>query len=152
MSGFYLFLSSADSTRYHPTNTFYDFIVELGREYDLREEQNFRRDKWSMALVEISLESDGLIQRLPEDVIVLCDLASPSFIQGTERSVLSLIQSMSDKQFASLHHPYYIGVNKLCFSRLRIELVGRSLKPLDLSKNWPESSARLTCIIHFQKE
>ena len=155
MAGFYLFVSSEDSKQYHTDNTYHDFIVELGRFYDLNEQVNRRgRGQWSAALVEIKLESisGSDIPALKEPVYILCDILSPSFIKGTERSILRPIGVNQGGQFESLYQPFYIQLNSLCFSRLKIAIVDQNLQSLSEDKGWPIGSDwKLSCILHFQK-
>lgn len=152
MAGFYLFVSSTDSVDLYPANTFDNFIVDLGRTYDLTEYCGWR-EKWNMALVEAALHTnEGESQHFPQDIIVTCDLASPSFIYGTERCILRPIVGGEFSHSASLYQSYYIGLSQLRFHKLRIELKDRNLSPLDLSQfKGRGKQNRLSCTIHFQR-
>ena len=155
MSGFYLFVSSNDSVQYHKDNNYHDFIVELDREYDLRSAQTFRnRSQWCVALVEISLENmqNNISPRIKDDVLVLCDLIRPSYIKSTERRILRPISSNSSGRIASLFQPYYIELDTLTFSNIRITLLDKQLKKLSSLDGWPdEKTFSLSCTLHFQK-
>ena len=147
MAGFYLFVSSIDSLDLHPSNTVHDFVVELGRNYELT---CSRREKWCMALLEVRLDQGDVTQPILENTVITCDLAQPSYIQGTEQCILRSIDPSEGTQTASLYQPYYIGMKQCSFSRLRIRLLTRDLQ----TPRWAEQqteSARLTCIIHIQK-
>lgn len=152
MAGFYLFVSSVDSIDLYPSNTFDNFIVDLGRTYDLTEYCGWR-EKWNMALVEVALHNDeGESQHFPQDIIVTCDLASPSFIYGTEGCILRPIDASDSSHSASLYQTYYIGLSQLRFHKLRIELKERNLSSLDLTKFIERGKHyRLSCTIHFQR-
>ena len=159
MSGFYLFISSKDSIKYHPDNKWDDFMVELTREYDLSIDTSrglglVSRAGWCMSLVDISLESDGLNHPLPQDIIVLSDLAMPSFYLGTEIGILRMVHTGSQSQSLSLHQPYYIGLSRPVFRSFRVCLVDKNLKPLKgdiFSEEEPAPAKHLKCTLHFQQ-
>ena len=152
MTGFYLFVSSEDSVHFHQNNKFHDFIVELGRQYDLNEAGYLRnRNRWSVALVEVKLEDITGFEdpTLLEEVLILCDLVSTSYIKNTERRVLRLLGLTGSGQLASTYQPYYIALNRTAFSNLSIQLVDKDLEPLSgslIHKPW-----KLSCTLHFQK-
>lgn len=149
MSGFYLFLSSTDTAYLHSSNTFYNFVVELGRTYDLTECDAWG-SYWSVALVDIALESGGVTHPFPQDFVVICDLVLPSYTYGAEACLLRAIESSANTHSASLHQTYYIAVKQPRFSKLKIELRNKDLSPIDLNKSWGENS-RLLCSLHFQR-
>lgn len=149
MNGFYLFLSSTDSEYLHSTNTFYSFVVDLGRSYDLDLCSDWG-ERWSMALVDIALEKDGVSQPFPHDFVLICDLVLPSYTYGTEACILRALEGSASTHSQSLHQTYYVSLKQTRFSQLRIELRNKDLSHLDLSKGWTEGS-RLTCSIHFSK-
>ena len=155
MAGFYLFVSSKDSDQFHPDNKYFDFIVELGREYDLSDSGYAKtRNRWSVALVEIKLEDINSSDppTLPEEVFILCDLILPSFIQGTERNILRSVGITGSGQLISTHQPYYITLNRLSFARLKISLLDKDLQRLTEKNGWPiKEDWKLTCTLHFQK-
>ena len=148
---FYVFLSSADSADRFPANTYDNFIVELDKEVRLEEHAGLGfSQRWTVALTDLTLQatsSELLI--LPEGVIVGCDLIDPSYINGTEYSLLRTLPA-SDEICVSLHLPYYIGVNKLNFRRIRIELKDSQLGRLSAAKGWAEK-AIVKCTLHFQR-
>ena len=152
MTGFYLFISSDDSNSIHQNNKYHDFIVELGRQYDLNEASYLRsRNRWSVALVEIKLEDLAGFESpaLPGEVLILCDLVSTSYIKNTERRVLRLLGLTGSGQLASTYQPYYIALNRTTFSNLKIQLVDKDLHPLTgslVNQPW-----KLSCTLHFQK-
>lgn len=151
MSGFYLFVGSDDSSNLHDTNSFSDFVVELGRTYDLTQHCSWR-ETWNMALVEISLLNGSKRRNLPSDVIVTCDLVMPSYIYGTESCILrSIAANASNQQTASLHTSYYIGLKQLSFTRLRIGLRDHNLNPIDLKEGDWGVDPTTRCTIHFQR-
>ena len=146
---FYLFLSSADSADRFPNNCFDRFIVELDKEINLEEHGGMGfTQTWTVALTELSLDpiSAGL-QTMPEAVIIGCDLVAPSFINGTQHSLLRTLPA-STEITASLQLPYYMTVSKLRFSRLRIELRDSKLCRLLTANGW-HSKCVLKCTLHF---
>lgn len=155
MTGFYLFVSSTDSSHYHDKNSYYDFIVELGRLYDLSDSAHLRsRNRWSMALVEVKLEDMAGLESpiLPEEVLILCDLIQPSYIRGSERRILRQLGISGFGQLVSTYQPYYISLNQSKFSRLEIQLVDKDLIPISQRRDWPLTKTwKLSCTFHFQK-
>ena len=155
MSDFYLFISSKDSLQFHKDNCYHDFIVELGREYDVTPSQLFRsRSNWSVALVEIKLESDvgEPSPQIKDDLLVVCNVVSPSFIKGTERRILRPLPVGKSGQLLSLAQAYYMSLSTTCFSRLHITLLDKDLNKLKAEEGWPEEAEHtLSCTLHFQK-
>ena len=158
MSGFYLFLSSKDSTKYHPNNKWNRFVCELGRTYDLQASNSrglgrLNTGNWCLALVDISIESPSKEYEMPDNVIVCCNLATCSYILGTEREILRIVRSGDTVHSASLHQTYYIGLNRLSFNSVTIQLLGKDLKPLPLDLyNWSsDPEVCVTCSLHFQQ-
>ena len=155
MTGFYLFVSNKDSENFHPDNRHHDFIVELGRQYDLSDSGYVKsRIRWSVALVEIKIEDikGGELPKLPEEVLLLCDLISPSFIKGTERNILRSVGITGSGHLVSTLKPYYIALNRLNFTRLKLHLVDKNLQRLTEKNGWPVNQDwKVTCTLHFQK-
>ena len=155
MTGFYLFVSSIDSSHYHENNTYYDFIVELGRPYDLSESSHLRsRNRWNVALVEAKLEDVAGLETpfIPEEVLICCDLVQPSYIRGSERKVLRQLGLTGSGQIVSTYQPYYISLATQKFARLEVHLLDRDLKPVSHRKDWPLSQTwKLSCTLHFQR-
>ena len=149
MSGFYLFVSSVDSLDNRPNNKPYDFIVELGRSYTL-ESCGGWRGVWCVALLEVRLSTSQGEQSIPEEAFVLCDIAHSSFVRGTEQPVLRLLEAGENGHSSSLFQPYYIGLNRLTFSSLHIQLKNRDLEELKWSGDLNSDSV-LSCTLHFQR-
>lgn len=146
---FYVFLSSKDSIDRFPNNTFDDFIVDLDTSINLEEPGGLGFNlTWTVALTELSLDTlTATEQILPQSVSVVCDLAVPSYINSTQRSVLRVLPATGEFS-SSLHLPYYIAVSKLRFSRVRIQLQDSKFDKLQLSSGWKAKSV-LKCTLHF---
>ena len=158
MTGFYLFVSSEDSKTYHTDNTYHDFVVELGRTYDLDENSYIKnRSKWSMALVEIKLEAKSGNEpvdqpELKDEVLIICDLVTTSYVKGTEARVLRPLGLNDKALFATISQAYYIELNRLNFSRFKITILDKNLNKLSKKNGWPiEAEWKLSCTLHFQK-
>lgn len=150
MSGFYLFLSSEDSSRTYPNNGYTDFIVEFDRQIILEDNCGLGwKQEWSFALADISIDFLNSSGTIPEPVVVICDLAIPSYIKATEAGVLRTIVGSAETGL-SLYNTYYIGVNKASFNRIRIQLKSQSLEALNTKLGWPSESV-LKCTLHFQR-
>ena len=95
--------------------------------------------KWTVALTELTLSpiSDDQ-EALPESVIVGCDLAEPSYINGTGNSLLHTLAAAKEIT-ASLYQPYYMDVSKLHFRQIQITLKDSKLGRLSAAKGWTES-------------
>jgi hypothetical protein len=150
MSGFYLFLSSEDSVHVHKNNNFADFITEFDREIVLEEICGLGwRQQWSFALTDISIDYlPDLEHKPPESVIVLCDLAVPSYINNSQVGVIRTLNSTSEVA-GSLYQCYYIATNKARFNNIRIQLKNTNLEALDRAL-WVGVKS-LKCILHFQR-
>lgn len=156
MTGFYLFVSSEDSKTFHSENKYHDFIVELGRVYDLSDSSYIKsRARWSMALVEIKLDTIEESQPRPaltDEVLVICDLVTTSYVKGTEARVLRPLGLNEDSLFATISQAYYIELNRLNFSRFKITILDRDLNKLSKKNGWPvDAKWKLSCSLHFQK-
>lgn len=158
MTGFYLFVSSEDSKAYHAENCYHEFIVELGRTYDLSDNSYIKsRGQWCMALVEIKLENlesdeSSLSPELKDEVLIICDLVTVSYVKGTEARVLRPLGLNERSLFATISQAYYIELSRLTFSRLKISIFDRDLNKLAKKNGWPtEEKWKLSCTLHFQK-
>lgn len=150
MSGFYMFLSSEDSVNLFPNNTFSDFWTEFDHEIVLDEQCGYGlRQQWSFALTEVFIDFLPDQQTLPEPVVILCDLCSQSYLNGSQVQVLRTLSGAGEVG-TSLGLTHYIGVNKLRFNKIRIQVVTRDLKPLSVTSGWP-SKGVLRCTLHFSK-
>ena len=146
---FYVFLSSSDSLDVYPGNTYDNFIVELDKEVRLEEHTGLAfSQRWTVALTELTLSpiSDDQ-QDLPESIVVGSDLAEPSYINGTGYALLRTLAATKEIT-ASLYQPYYMGVSKLHFRRIRITLKNSELGRLTVAKGWPEKAV-VKCTLHF---
>lgn len=153
MTGFCLFLSSDDSKHMYPSNTFHDFTVEFDRQIELEQWSALGwKRQWTFALTDISIDHLNVRQTIPESVVVLCDLAEPSYINSTQASVIRTLDKSGEVSIAaSLHNIFYVGVNKVSFNKLRICLRNRQLEALTIGKGW-EIESELKCTLHFQRE
>lgn len=151
MSGFYVFVSSIDSVRDRPRNRVDDFIVDLGRSYTLDSCGGWR-GVWCMALVEVRLTTSQGEESIPSEVFMLCDLAQSSYVRGTEQPVLRLLEAgdNNNTHSTSLFQPYYIGLKRVTFSSLRIQLKNKNLDEVQWARNL-DSKSVLSCTIHFQR-
>ena len=156
---FYVFLSSDDSLALYPSNQFHDYITELPREIRLEECAAFGfKRKWRVALTELTLtpgaeagdkRDDPILTTIAEPIVVFADIAAPSIIKGREIQILRTFNSAVDA-VTSLHMPYYVGVSKNNFRRIRIKFYSRELEAIDL-KLWPTEIVS-RCILHFTVE
>ena len=148
--GFYLYLSSKDSENIYKSNNYKDFYVEFDHQIVLEQSCGFGFERqWQVALTELSIDFLNTDQTLPEGVVVLTELCEPSYINGTQLSILRTIASSAETN-ASLYNTYYVGVVVSSFNRIRIQLKNRDLKELQLEKGWPQNAV-LQCTLHFIK-
>lgn len=156
--GFYLFLSSTDSSNIYPHNSYKDFWIEFDHTIELEQSCGFGfSQQWRVALTELTIDlkapdqttDDKEEQTLPEEIVVLTDLCEPSCIHGTKASILRNI-STSSEIGGSLYNTYYIGVVPKSFNRIRIELKNRQLEPLASNKGWTKEGT-LKCTLHFTR-
>ena len=146
MSGFYLFLSSADCKKVFADNRFDNFRVQFEPEIKLACEC---RQEWSFALTEISIITPAKSHSLPpETCTVLCDLAEGSYMRETYNPILRRIDTDAEAS-GSLFQTYYIGVNSTQFNCIRIYLKNKDLEDLDAKLWHPSTVVNLT--LHFQK-
>ena len=155
MNAFYMFISSKDSIKLYKDNAYDDFYVQFDREIVLEQSCSLGyKQSWQFALVELSVEFEGRRNNsLPDGVLILSDLAEPSYVNATELGVLRCIASKGEAG-NSLGQIYYIGVNKTRFNCLRIQVKTRDLKALNKSsedKNaWP-AEGEFRCVLHFTR-
>ena len=145
-----MFLSSKDSSNLFSKNNYKDFWVEFDHEIVLEEQCAFGfRQQWSFALTEIYIDLPSDKQTLPEPVVILCDLCTPSYINSNQVQVLRTVSGAGDVG-TSLGLTHYIGLNKTRFNRIRIQVVNRDLKTLTKSSGWPDTGD-LRCTLHFTR-
>ena len=140
-----MYLSSQDSIELYPDNTFTDFYVEMDREYSFQSCKN-----WSFALADMYLEGEGDIEEMREPIVVMCDLASDSYIKGRSVPILRYVPAVEEKG-TSLLLPYYVGVSKAKTNRIRITLLDKNLEGLLKNKEGREryKDSILRCTLHF---
>lgn len=138
---FYMYLSSKDSKNEFESNAFNDFTIETNREIVFDNCRN-----WSFALTDLFLEGQSGVTDLVKSVVVLCDLATDSYIAGKNAPVMRHVPA-GDDAGTSLFQPYYVGVSKSRTNRIRITLVDRELEPLN-SSEW-NTNLVLHCTFHF---
>lgn len=151
MSGFFIYLCSDDSKNIFKNNTYHDFTVQLPKYIHLNTPSCHLgwTEEWSVAITEISLNGLSLNRTLPSTVVVMCDVASHSFISDTERPVLRIIHANSEAT-TSLGQAYYVKVSQPVFNKIRIYISEIDLAPIDKEK-WPKAG-KLTCCLHFQRQ
>lgn len=146
MSGFYMFLSSADCTGVFGDNRFDNFRVQFEPEIKLDCEC---RQEWSFALTEISIDTPSRQQSLPpETCTVLCDLAEGSYMRGSHQPILRRIDGDAEAS-GSLFQTYYVGLTSNHFNCIRVYLKNKDLDELDAKLWHPSTVVNLT--LHFQK-
>ena len=154
-SGFYMYLSSADSSTTHPSNVWHDFICEFNPEIVLENNcpHGLRPHSWSVALLELSLlDQSKPVLSLPESIVVLSDLVSESYIKARRLSILRTLTGGSEVG-ATLAQPYYIDVDRVNFNSIHISILQRELTTLTPQIGWPvdDKKAVLRCTLHFQR-
>ena len=151
MAGFYIYVSSKDSSTLFPKNRMDNFVIELDREIVLALNSSPRlSEKFGVALTEINIKPTGSMRTrtaLPESCVVLCVICETSYIKGTRLPVLRVLPSHLEEISGSLFQPYYIEVNTPSFKRLHFQLKTRELQPLNAAK-W-DLKSELVCTLHF---
>lgn len=145
-----MYITSDDSKEKFTTNKMNDFTVEFDTEIDLSKHIVGARDRFAVALTEMSIESSSLVvrqQTIPEACLLMCDICDLSYVNGIQRPILRSFPSQ-DTDSLSLYLPQYVPVTVNSFNRLRIEIKTRALKSLDSSK-WNLDSV-IQCTLHFQ--
>ena len=148
---FYMYLSSNDSQTLFAENRFYDFVVELPREYHFGNGRD-----WCFALIDLYVtrvqeSARGRFEtdvKLDKTLAVLCDLASSSYIANQEAPVLRLLPA-KDEEGSSLYMPHYICVTKSSVNRIRIRLTNEDLKPVTDEDFTDARQLVLRCTLHF---
>ena len=103
----YLTISSIDSLDIHPSNSNYDFTVELERTI---------YGQFSIALVEI------FCNQIPEELYVFCDIVEPSFVHDKMLPLLRVVRQPNE--FIHLHQ---IRSSRALIQRIRIFVLNRTL-------------------------
>ena len=153
--GFYMYLSSDDSSEIHTNNTWHNFTCEFNPEIVLENNcpYGLRPYSWSVALLDLSiLDRSKPIQTLPESIAILTDIAAGSYINSTCMPILRTLAGGLEVS-TSLAQPYYIDVSRVNFNTIHIEVLRRELSALSDDVDWPKSDSNTTlrCTLHFQK-
>ncbi len=101
----YFFLSSTDSLDSYPDNHPFDFTVNLGRYYHLKEHDR-------LALLDIQFDGKS-----SEDLYIFCDSVSSSYVNGSYLPSLRVIRQSRPSGFGV---PYFIPTRVHTTNSLRI--------------------------------
>ena len=147
---FYMYLSSADSILAHVNNSWREFVCEFNPELILESAcpYGLRSASWSVSLLDLSISNLDTADGLPESVVLLCDIAGPSYINGVKSPVLRSLPGAIEAS-VTLAQPYYIGVEQDHFNSLTIRCLTRDLDKLKHA-DWPaDLGTVLQCTLHF---
>ena len=113
----FLYLSSQDSSMEHPSNTWYDFIVDLPRRLNLLQ-------TWGCALLELDC-----YPQLETDIFVYCDILNYSYIDNSLAPVLRKITRIP----SVFTFPYFVSIKNNLIERIGIYIraVHTGEKPLE---------------------
>lgn len=130
----FLFLSSRDSLKYHPSNNPIDFIIELNQNIELKGE-------WKIALLDLTCESDSR-----EHLTICCDLCTPSWVDNQYLPVLRSFPVSKGRVVVRFGFPFYIKTHSISVKRFRIYIIGESNSFTSLTKE------PLRCTLHLKKQ
>ena len=145
-NSFYVFISSQDC-KHFKDNTFSNFLIEFPKYLNLSDSNPSNPSPWQFAVTDLSIKN-WAGSKLQQPIVLLCDLADHSYINGKEAGVLRTFPS-AEESYASLYIPLYVRVNKTYFNKLRIKLTDRDLKPIILEE---ANSVVVQSTLHFMKE
>lgn len=145
MGEYFFFLSSKDSRKIYPSSSYADFTTHLPNQVTLpTHDAHCNPIRWSVAITDFAVEGKLKLFSKHSSFVVLCDLASESYIRGRYSPVLRIIREES-YPVTSLSLPYYIPLNTLSFNSIRIYLLTEELQSIPYS----ESSLNLSCTLHM---
>ena len=116
---FFLFISSSDSSSFHPENKIYNFIVELPERINLL-------GKWQVALCDFHL-SEGTSEML----YIFSDLWDYSYVRDSVQPILQIIYPHgSEKKNYMFPRFFYIPITNNNFTRLNFYIKDKTLRLL----------------------
>ena len=130
----YLHLTSNDSASYYPTNSPFDFTVNLPTVLPLEG----GRDRWKIALTDFKLVGRKWNRR---DLYVYCDLAShDTYVSDCYRPLLRIVDKSGE-----IKRPSYTSVSRENVRRIRVYIRDKRERMPDI----PAESVR--CTIHLKR-
>lgn len=132
----YIFISSDDSTNYHPTNSPSQFCVELPQTLNLP-------GVWYCALTDIQLKGSAPVF---EEMNVVCDLCEHSYIRNNLQPILRRIPGEGKKRTTYSFSPlYYFKVSCDQVNRININILDSKLSPASVLQG------TLICTLHLRR-
>lgn len=165
MSEQFFFLSSKNSKKLLPSNTYLDFTTILPKNVILPSHgEDGSTIRWVVAITDFSIKVGEVEEREDRCILcgksrsvkiniedqsyaVLCDLAEESFINGAQLPVLRIFREGSFPS-SSLGVPYYMPVRTNSFSTIRIYILGEDTNSIQ-SKGVKAENIDASCTLHL---